>query len=108
MRITRAEVEQIAQLARLELRGAEIGEIARDLGSILEHMRELEQVDTADVAPMGGVSEQGSPLREDTPGADELRLPLDDLAPALAERFFTVPRLAALDADILEDQGGSA
>jgi aspartyl-tRNA(Asn)/glutamyl-tRNA(Gln) amidotransferase subunit C len=101
MRISREEVEQIAALARLRLQEDEIEVIARDLGSILEHMKELGEVELAEVAPMGGVSEHAAPMREDEPRPDALHLPLGRLAPALTEGFFTVPRLAALDADAL-------
>lgn len=73
--------------------------MARDLASILDHMRELEILDVADVAPMRGVSDHAAPMRADEPGADALEHPIDDFAPAWEQGFFVVPRLAALDAD---------
>lgn len=106
MQISAEEVMQIARLARLELGAAERAEIAGDLGSILEHMKELGEVDTDGIPPMGGVSEHFAPMREDRLGADSLHLPLDGLAPSLADRFFTVPRLAALDAEALRASAG--
>jgi aspartyl-tRNA(Asn)/glutamyl-tRNA(Gln) amidotransferase subunit C len=108
MLITTSEVEQIAALARLELEEAELAAMAKDLGSIIDHIRELEGVDTAGVVPMGGVGDEPAPMRADEPGADPLHLPLERLAPALEEGLFLVPRLAALDADALLESGGSA
>jgi len=105
MSITPDEVRQIANLARLELGAGEIGEMARDLGSILDHMRVLVEVDVEGAAPMGGVSEHPAPMRPDWPGADPLHLSVGDVAPAWEERFFVVPRLAALDADALQEEG---
>jgi aspartyl-tRNA(Asn)/glutamyl-tRNA(Gln) amidotransferase subunit C len=105
MHLTPAHVRQIASLARLDLEEAEIESMARDLGSILDHMRELGEVEVGRVAPMGGVSEHPAPFREDVGGADPLHLPLEEVAPAWEERLFVVPRLAALDGDaIVEDR----
>lgn len=108
MEITRREVEQIAELARLALTPEEVEGLRADLGSILGHVHELRAAEVEGVAPMGGVSEHPAPMREDASGADALRLPLDEISPSRVEGFFTVPRLAALDADALADEGGSA
>lgn len=107
MPISRAEVEQIAALARLALEPAEIESMAHDLASILGHMEELNRVDLGATAPMDGVSEHTAPFRDDVPGADRLNLPVEEMAPHSEEGFFVVPRLAALDADALAG-GGSA
>jgi aspartyl-tRNA(Asn)/glutamyl-tRNA(Gln) amidotransferase subunit C len=101
------EVNQIAQLARLRLDPAETEAMARDLASILDHIRELEGVDVESVPPTGGVSEHTAPMRADTAGADPLKLPPETFAPELVDGLFVVPRLAALDADAVME-GGSA
>jgi aspartyl-tRNA(Asn)/glutamyl-tRNA(Gln) amidotransferase subunit C len=105
MSLTREEVRQIAVLAKLELRADELEQLTRDLGSILDHMRELTGAPAEGVPPMGGVSELPAPFREDIPGADPLCLGIDAFAPAWVERFFTVPRLAALDAAAAAERG---
>ena len=107
MQISRAEVEQIAALARLALEPEEVDGLAGDLAAILGHMEELNRVDLGDSTPMDGVSEHTAPFREDQPGADRLSLRVEEIAPHSAEGFFVVPRLAALDADALAG-GGSA
>lgn len=103
MSLTHGEVEQIARLAKLSLDQVELEGLRRDLGSILDHMRELEGAELAGVAPTGGAAEHSAPMRPDEPGADALELPLDELAPRFEQSFFVVPRLAALDADALEE-----
>src|SRR5690606_21117263 len=95
-----------AVLARLALSEEELDALTRDLGSILEHMRVLGTVDTESLPPMGGVSEHPAPFREDRTGADPLQNEIAVFAPGWTDRFFTVPRLAALDADaLLEEEG---
>lgn len=108
MAISRHEVEQVAKLAKLALSDNELEGLTKDLGSILDHMEELGAVDIAALAPMRGVSEHPAPYRDDLPGADPLRRSIEEFAPDWKERFFTVPRLAALDADALAEEGPSA
>lgn len=108
MSISRREVEQVAKLAKLALSDGELEELTKDLGSILGHMEELAAVDTANLTPMGGVSEHPAPYRQDNLGADALKGRIEDFAPDWKDRFFTVPRLAALDADALAEEGPSA
>lgn len=108
MSISRKEVEQVAKLAKLALADHEVETITRDLGSILDHMTELGEVDTTSLPPMRGVSQHPAPYRADEPGADPLQLGVEVFAPDWKDRFFTVPRLAALDADALADEGPSA
>jgi aspartyl-tRNA(Asn)/glutamyl-tRNA(Gln) amidotransferase subunit C len=107
MILSTAVVRQIARLARLDLDPDEMETMARDLASILDHIRDLERVDTEGLPAMRGVSEHTAPMRQDRPKADPLHLSLAEIAPAFAEGFFVVPRLAALDADAM-DGGGSA
>jgi aspartyl-tRNA(Asn)/glutamyl-tRNA(Gln) amidotransferase subunit C len=107
MKIERREIEQIARLARLDLSEGEVAAMADDLASILDHIQALEAAGTESVSPVAGMSEHAAPMRDDTPGADALHLPLSEMAPSFEENFFTVPRLEALDADALPG-GGAA
>ena len=52
MSLTRAQIESIAQLARLELEPAEIPVYQESLSRILDLVGELERADTGGVAPM--------------------------------------------------------
>lgn len=99
MSISKKELQQIASLARLELAPGEMESLTSDLGSILDHIQELEAVVVDDVEPMRGVSDHAAPMRADTPGADPLERRVESFSPAWQERFFVVPRLAALDND---------
>jgi aspartyl-tRNA(Asn)/glutamyl-tRNA(Gln) amidotransferase subunit C len=52
MSLTRAEIEKVAVLARLELTDAEIDQMTIQLGQIVDYVEQLSAVDTGDVEPM--------------------------------------------------------
>lgn len=52
MPITSADVLKIAELARLELTAEETEAFTAQLGSILDHISKLSELDTTDVEPM--------------------------------------------------------
>jgi aspartyl-tRNA(Asn)/glutamyl-tRNA(Gln) amidotransferase subunit C len=92
-RITRADVEHVAQLARLALTEAEIEALTVELAMILEHAAQVSALDTAGVAPTAHPLPLVNVLR-----ADEVRasLPRDEVlaaAPAAEDGRFRVPRI---------------
>jgi len=92
-RISRDEVERIAQLARLRLEGAEAEAMTRQLEAILDYVAQLEGVDTEGVPAAAHGIPLATPLRDDVPGA--LLPPEVAVANAPAHRgtAFTVPRV---------------
>ena len=91
--IARAEVEHVAQLARLALSDEELEAFARELGVILEHVEDLAALDLDDVEPTAHPLPLVNVLRR-----DEVRpsLPRDEVlsqAPAVEDRRFRVPRI---------------
>ncbi|CAN5836250.1 hypothetical protein BH23GEM9_BH23GEM9_02940 [soil metagenome] len=95
MSVTRKDIAQMASLARLRLDADELDRLTDQLNDILGHFASLRAVDAGDAAPFTGAAEGGSPLREDSPGADTLEHGPDAIAPAWRTGFFTVPRLPA-------------
>jgi aspartyl-tRNA(Asn)/glutamyl-tRNA(Gln) amidotransferase subunit C len=95
-KVTVEDVERVAELAHLKLAADETPRMQRDLNAILEYMAELNQLDTAGVAPLEQVSELGafaSELRADVlvpslPRADVMRQ-----APESSGSFFKVPKV---------------
>ena len=55
MQLSLEEVEHIAKLARLELTEEEKSRYREQLSAILEHVAQLQKLDTASVAPMTSV-----------------------------------------------------
>jgi aspartyl-tRNA(Asn)/glutamyl-tRNA(Gln) amidotransferase subunit C len=51
MKLSVAEVQRIALLARLGLSDGEIEKLRNQLSNILDHFEELSKVDTTDIAP---------------------------------------------------------
>ena len=72
MAITTADVEKIAELARLELTAEETESFTNQLSSIITHIDKLNELDTSNVAPMSHSStatgHAGSPWRDDIVG----------------------------------------
>ena len=66
------EVLRIAKLARLELKESEVEGLARDLGSILNYVHKLDELDTDGVEATTHAVELKTALREDKmePGLD--------------------------------------
>ena len=68
-KVTVEEVERVAELAHLKLTPEESAHMLTDLNAILDHVAELNELDTASVAPLAQVSELGdfsTVLRADT------------------------------------------
>ena len=93
MAITRAEVLQVAQLARLELADSEQEAFGKQLDQILLYVQKLKTFDTEGVEATSTVLEQVNVFRP-----DEVRpsLPVDEAlanAPVTQESYFQVPRI---------------
>jgi aspartyl-tRNA(Asn)/glutamyl-tRNA(Gln) amidotransferase subunit C len=92
-RLTRADVEHVATLARLALTDDEIEHFTAQLEVILEHAAQIAALDTGDVPPTAHPLPVVNVLR-----ADEVRpsLPRDEvlgMAPASEDGRFRVPRI---------------
>lgn len=94
MRITEKEVRYVAGLANLTLDDSEVARFRADLDGILEHMDQLNEVDTSGVEPMAQVLFEGAGgLREDvveTPLGSEAGLAN---APQRGLGYFKVPKV---------------
>jgi aspartyl-tRNA(Asn)/glutamyl-tRNA(Gln) amidotransferase subunit C len=68
VKIVESEVRYVADLANLELTGAEVAKLQIDLNGILEHIDKLKEIDTTGVEPMAQVlfdAEETATLRDD-------------------------------------------
>ena len=94
------DVLRVAELANLELNAEEIAGMRRDLNAILDHVAQLNELDTKAVAPMAQVSEI-----LDEPGDSISALRPDQVVPSLERSsvmisapdsdgiFFKVPKV---------------
>jgi aspartyl-tRNA(Asn)/glutamyl-tRNA(Gln) amidotransferase subunit C len=91
MSLTHAQVQHIANLARLELTGEELDRYRQQLSSILDYFEQLQTLDTENIPPTTGVARDETTLRADEPIHG---LNLDELlqnAPISDQRQFRVP-----------------
>jgi aspartyl-tRNA(Asn)/glutamyl-tRNA(Gln) amidotransferase subunit C len=96
-KVTQQEVERVAELAHLELKPDEAAGMLHDLNAILDYVAELNELDTAGVAPLEQVTEllhaAGGGLRSDGLQASLDRTEVLAEAPETNGIFFKVPKV---------------
>jgi aspartyl-tRNA(Asn)/glutamyl-tRNA(Gln) amidotransferase subunit C len=94
-RLTRADVERVATLARLELSDTEKDLFVHQLSHVLEYAEQIQRIDTTGVEPTSHVlarmpAERPDESRPGLTNAEALANAPDPAAPA---GFFRVPRV---------------
>ena len=92
-RITRADVEHVARLARLALSEEEIERFTTQLAQILEHAARVEALDTASVPPTAHPIPIANVMRPDEPRPGLDRDEVLAMAPAAEDGRFRVPKI---------------
>ena len=97
-KVTVEDVERVAELANLELAPGETESMQHDLNAILEHVAQLNELDTTGVEPLPQVNElKGaggtSVLRADVRQASLDRAAVMREAPETDQAFFKVPKV---------------
>lgn len=102
-RVSLDQVLRVAELAQLELTAEEQTDMLRDLNSILGHVAQLNELDTADIPAMAQVSQMmregsqdagdGDGLREDTRRPSLGREVVMAEAPETDGTYFKVPKV---------------
>lgn len=92
-RLTRADVEHVARLARLALSEEEVERFTEQLAVILEHFASVSALDTAEVPPTAHPIPLANVLRPDEPRPGLERDEVLSMAPAAEDRRFRVPRI---------------
>jgi aspartyl-tRNA(Asn)/glutamyl-tRNA(Gln) amidotransferase subunit C len=97
-KVTVEEVRRVAELAQLELSVEEAPRMLKDLNAILEYVAELNELDTAGIAPLAQVSElldgaEAAELRADVVRPSLDRAVVFSQAPEADQNFFKVPKV---------------
>ena len=92
-KITREEVKKVANLARLELDEDEINNHAEQLEKILEYIKQLEKIDTNDVACTTRAIEVINVFRKDETKNSDCNEELLELGPSKEDKYFKVPKI---------------
>ncbi len=92
-KISRAQVEKVAKLARLELSEAEVQEFTGQLSAILDYVAKMNELDTTNVEPLAHCLPISNVFREDVVkeslGTDKTLAN----APQRDGSFFKVPKI---------------
>jgi aspartyl-tRNA(Asn)/glutamyl-tRNA(Gln) amidotransferase subunit C len=96
LKLTDVQVREVADLANLQLSDEEVRRMSHDLGEILTHIEQLNELDTSTVQPMAQVlydADETATLREDVP---HVCLSNEDAlanAPQKGAGYFKVPKV---------------
>ena len=93
MKISKKEVQHVAELARIDFNDTELEKFTEQLGNILNYIEKLSELDTVNVDPTSHVLDISTPFREDVveewlSGAEVLKN-----APESDDGFFVVPQV---------------
>jgi len=93
--LTHEDVRRIAELARLELGDADVEKFGQQINDILEYAAQLQQIDTAGVAPTAHVLGVVPAWRDDVPNPSLDRTDALSNAPDADRRLglFKVPKV---------------
>ncbi len=87
------DVKHVAKLARLELSEDEITQFSKQLGGILEHVAQMNEIDTTGVEPMSSAIPSVNVMREDEVKYEQTKEELMKNAPEEEAGFFKVPKI---------------
>ena len=93
MAVTKKEVEQIAELARLQLDESELEDYTIQLNKILEYVEKLNELDTEKVKPLSHPIEGEIVFREDIVKPSVDREEALKNAPSKDDEYFKVPKV---------------
>ena len=93
MAFDKAEVEKIAQLARLYISDSDIDEVTGRIRDILALIDQMQSVDTDDVVPLAHPLDLTQRLREDDVTEFNRRGELQLLAPKVEQGLYLVPKV---------------
>ncbi len=96
MRLSKAEVEHVAWLARLELTDEEKERLTGHLNQIMVHFEKLQQLDTADVEPTSHSIPMQNVFREDVAGPSLSPEEALANAPEVGDNCFVVPQVVEM------------
>ena len=90
-------IDQVAELGRLNLKPEEKKKLAKDLEAILGYVRQLESLDTKNVSPTSHVLDIENVFRPDVVKPSTVRDEALQHAPDHEGKFFKVPKVVEKD-----------
>ncbi|MFC3681642.1 Asp-tRNA(Asn)/Glu-tRNA(Gln) amidotransferase subunit GatC [Bacterioplanoides pacificum] len=93
MALDQDQVRGIAELSRLQIDDAQIGEYQKNLSNILDLVDQLAAVDTTAVEPMAHPLDAVQRLRADVVTESNERERFQKIAPQIADGHYIVPKV---------------
>ncbi len=93
MSLDREEVLKIAHLARLGVDDAELERYADELSNILDMVNRMNAVNTSGVTPMAHPLDGKQRLRPDVVSETDQREVFQEIAPAVSDGLYLVPKV---------------
>jgi aspartyl-tRNA(Asn)/glutamyl-tRNA(Gln) amidotransferase subunit C len=93
MSLTKQEVTKIARLSRIEVLEEKKPQLANKIGTILDWMANLNEVDTSNVEPLINVHQMALPLAKDQVSDGGIAEAVLKNAPDAKYGYFTVPKM---------------
>ncbi len=96
MKLTEEQVRYVSDLANLSLTESEVVRMSQDLGQILTHIEQLNELDTTNVKPMAQVlydADETATLREDIPHTSLSNREALENSAASGSGYYKVPRV---------------
>ena len=93
MALSKEDVLNTANLAKLQVNEGEVDRYKQDLSRILEFVEQMNQADVDNIAPMAHPQEMMQPLREDAITETDQREKFQQIAPATQDGLYLVPKV---------------
>jgi aspartyl-tRNA(Asn)/glutamyl-tRNA(Gln) amidotransferase subunit C len=95
--LTRADVEKVSLLARLQLSPLEVDAMTRQLGQIVQYVELLDELDTDDVQPMAHAMDLSNVFADDRVQESLSREQALANAPKRDDQYYRVPAVLGDD-----------
>jgi aspartyl-tRNA(Asn)/glutamyl-tRNA(Gln) amidotransferase subunit C len=92
-KITQADIQHIAELAKIHLQEGETETLTGKLSDILNLVEQMQSVDTNNINPMAHAIYQNQKLREDKANDDDKRDDYQKLSKHTQNGFYLVPKV---------------
>ena len=89
----RIDIEQVAELARLNLKPEEREKLSKDLDAILAYVDQLRELNTEKIEPTSHVLPLENVFRKDLAKPSQIRDQVLERAPKREGKFFKVPKV---------------
>jgi len=87
------KIDQVAELARLNLKADETAKLGADLAKILDYVKQLQELKTDDIEPTSHVLKLENVFRSDELKPCDIAEHVLEHAPKREGRFFKVPKV---------------